>query len=319
MEVGRRVQVEGRGMGLVMMDNEDGTWNVEFDDGSSEADVHAKDMQPAQDPQEDMFKNDYTKQFIDLPSGARVVKDFATIQVKPGWTRFAVFSDTHSLHHSIPSKHRPACDVLLHAGDFSNTGTREEIESFAQWLEAYPAKEKVVIAGNHDITLHEEYYISRGCQRFHQGKAADCRAIRGLLERSCTYLEDTSTNIFGFKLYGSPWQPAFCDWAFNLPDAEACREKWKEIPGDVDILITHGPPRGFGDSCSNGSRVGCEELFKVVQSQQIPVVVSGHLHDDFGRRWDGSSLYINASTCDSGYRPSRPPVVFDLPAKSPAA
>ena len=41
-------------------------------------------------------------------------------------------------------------------GDFTNTGELEQIKSFNDWLERYPAKEKVVIAGNHDVTLHEE-------------------------------------------------------------------------------------------------------------------------------------------------------------------
>jgi hypothetical protein len=45
----------------------------------------------------------------------------------------------------------------------------------------------------------------------------------------------------GYKFYGSPYTPAFCEWAFQLNETDAI-EKWKKIPEDTEILITHGPP-----------------------------------------------------------------------------
>ncbi len=65
---------------------------------------------------------------------------------------------------------------------------------------------------------------------------------RQLLQNNVTYLEDSETSIKGVSIYGSPWQPEFCDWAFNLPrKSEALREKWAKIPDKSDIVITHGP------------------------------------------------------------------------------
>jgi len=55
-------------------------------------------------------------------------------------------------------------------------------------------------------------------------------------------VQDSSINIEGIKIYGSPWQPSYHDWAFNLERGEAIRKKWDLIPGDTDVLITHGPP-----------------------------------------------------------------------------
>ena len=32
---------------------------------------------------------------------------------------------------------------------------------------------------------------------------------------NCVYLEDNAVELYGYKFYGSPWQPKFHDWAFN--------------------------------------------------------------------------------------------------------
>jgi hypothetical protein len=70
---------------------------------------------------------------------------------------------------------------------------------------------------------------------------AECRAAL----TNCSWLEDSSTCVEGYTIYGSPWQPAFFDWAFNLPRGEPCRQAWQRIPrSGVDILMTHGPPIG---------------------------------------------------------------------------
>src|SRR3546814_5642071 len=37
----------------------------------------------------------------------------------------------------------------------------------------------------------------------------------------------------GLKFYGSPCQPEFCDWAFNLPIGPSLKEKWERIPDDT--------------------------------------------------------------------------------------
>lgn len=135
--------------------------------------------------------------------------------VKPaGWTRFVCFSDTHGKHRSIPKEHLPAADVLLHAGDFTNIGELDQVRDLSEWLKSYPAKHKVVIAGNHDVTFQPAYYARQG-ERYHH--AYDPVEVRAAL-RHCVYLEDEPVVVEGYRIYGSPWQPEFCDWAFNLPD-----------------------------------------------------------------------------------------------------
>ena len=48
------------------------------------------------------------------------------------------------------------------------------------------------------------------------------------------------------RIYGSPWQPEFYNWAFNLPrNGEEMKARWDAIPDNTDILITHGPAYGY--------------------------------------------------------------------------
>lgn len=317
MEVGARVNVNGR-IGLLATDNGDGTWCVELSDGD-DTDIAEQDLVlagelclsqlPANVAPEDHMARQAARE---LSTGIRIVDD-PWAEAKPeGWTRFVCFSDTHGLHGTIPRRHRPPADVLLHAGDFTNTGELEQVKSFAEWLEAYPCSHRVVIAGNHDVTFHEEYYRDRGAPRFHRNAPYDCGKAKGFFAK-CIYLEDAAAEVCGYSVYGSPWQPEFCDWAFNLARGEECREKWDLIPESTDILITHGPPANYGDLCSHGARAGCVDLLGAIRDRCIPVSVSGHIHEGYGCSADHATLYINASTCTHGYVASNPPIVFDAP------
>jgi 3',5'-cyclic AMP phosphodiesterase CpdA len=60
----------------------------------------------------------------------------------------------------------PDGDILVHAGDFMNSGIDlEEILSFNQWLREQPFKQRVVCAGNHDRSFKNMPEIARGLLR----------------------------------------------------------------------------------------------------------------------------------------------------------
>jgi len=185
-------------------------------------------------------------------------------------------------------------------------------------LDSMPHKHKVVIAGNHDITLDPEYYAD-SFARFHfKGKQDDAAAVAAMRECAAfAYLEDGSTTICGYSVYGSPWQPEFCDWAFNLERGEPCARRWRAIPDETEILVTHGPPVGHGDLCKGSSqRAGCVDLLAEITNRVKPLYhVFGHVHEGYGQTTDGTTNYINASTCTFNYRPTNKPIVFDLPNK----
>ena len=117
--------------------------------------------------------------------------------------RFVALSDTHGWHDDVVV---PEGDVLLFGGDMCGRGTLEEVGRFARFLEKQPHSHKIVIAGNHDWPFdkhgrHAHHWVKHG-----------------------TYLQDTAITIEGLKFYGSPWQPEFCNWAFNLERGEPCRQ-----------------------------------------------------------------------------------------------
>lgn len=204
----------------------------------------------------------------------------------PGTVRFVCISDTHGKHRRIP--HMPAGDVLLHAGDITNVGQLEQLKDFDEWLKELPYKKKVVIAGNHDVTMDKAHYSQQvNQQRWHGSRPEgpyDIEECRAALKH-CIYLEDSSVEVEGYTIYGSPWQPEFFDWGFNLERGSACRKVWSKIPKEgVDILMTHGPPLGFGDACKAGNRVGCVDLLHAIRSLAKPPSyhVFGHIHEAFG-------------------------------------
>jgi len=233
-----------------------------------------------------------------------------------GFHRVVCISDTHSLEAKI--QHIPDGDILIHAGDFTNTGTLKEVVDWMDWMETLPHPVKIVIGGNHDLTLDEEYYEANW-RRWHTSKEDGAEARRLLREsKNIIYLADEAAEIYGYRFYGSPWQPEFCGWAFNLDRGKECSQAWDKIPDKTDILVTHGPPLGYGDRCEpSGNRAGCLDLLAAVVDRIEPLYhIFGHIHEGYGATTNGITTFINASTCTLGYKPTHGPIVFDLPPKT---
>ncbi len=227
--------------------------------------------------------------------------------------RFVCISDTHNRTDNLQL---PDGDVLLHAGDFSQTGLPGEVKHFEEFIEKVKSQFQkiVVIAGNHDLTFDFENYGSGLADDFHRNKTIDCRAVKDSLKSKCVYLEDELVEISGIKIYGSPWQPEFGGWGFNLMRGEKCLEKWNMIPDEVDILMTHGPPLGHGDKCQGGARAGCSELLSTIQERVKPKYhIFGHIHEGYGITTDGVTTYINASSLNTSYQQVNEPIIFDCP------
>ena len=232
-------------------------------------------------------------------------------------TRLVVMSDTHGLHRSL---YLPAGDVLIHAGDLTQSGELRILEDLAQCFDSVKDRYSsiVCIAGNHDLTLHRPCY-DEIWPRFHVCKEDANACIDAIKKCSAVYLEDSSCTVSGdLRIYGSPWTPYFHHWAFNFPPDDqgvAARAKWNQIPEDIDILITHGPPLGRCDLSVTG-RAGCRQLLEQVQQRTPPprVHLFGHIHEARGSSFDGKTLYVNASNLDlhSG-RVVHPCYVIDVP------
>lgn len=115
------------------------------------------------------------------------------------------------------------------------------------------------------------------------------------------YLNDSSVEIEGIKIWGSPITPWFNDWAFNRDRGSEIKKHWDLIPDDIDILVTHGPPFGILDETVYGKRTGCEELLLRVYQVKPKYHIFGHIHKDYGSFTKGEITFINASVLDDWY------------------
>jgi hypothetical protein len=203
-------------------------------------------------------------------------------------------------------------DILVHGGDFTKSGEIGTIQSLSHYFENSGISEVVCIAGNHDLTLHPEFY-QKYADGFHSTSFNYEEAQKAL--QNCIYLRDSSyTTTCGIEVYGSPWSPEYFNWAFNLPRGLPIRQIRDQIPETTDILITHGPPLGRGDLTTHSGRAGCHDLLRAVQERIKPRVhIFGHIHEGAGVTFNGYTLYINASNLNSMYRAKVHPVVIDIP------
>jgi Icc-related predicted phosphoesterase len=221
--------------------------------------------------------------------------------------RITFISDTHTKHDKL-NGFLPGGDILLHSGDLTGRGYITEIENFMKWYDNINNYDtKVFIAGNHDFGFQD-----------------DNQKLRGLLTgyKTIDYLEDELMMVGEeydnmIKIWGTPWQPEFHNWAFNLPRGEKIKEKWDMIPVDTDILITHGPPFGKLDYVPYDSvNVGCEELMKRVEEIKPKIHVFGHIHEGFGYVFDGNTHYINAAVLNGRYEFRNKPITVDWDPKT---
>lgn len=204
-------------------------------------------------------------------------------------------SDTHCRTNCVAL---PEGDVLIHAGDFTFRGSLGEIKPELEIIATAPHKHKIVIAGNHDWCFDNP---------FRKKVEKDCEKL------GITYLRDESVTIDGVKFYGSPWQPRFFDWAFNVDRGPKIAEKWAAIPDDVEVLITHGPPFGIGDPTYRDGRVGCNDLLgRICELKKLKVHVFGHIHLGYGEYEDIGVKFINASICNERYNPVNLPIEVEI-------
>jgi Icc-related predicted phosphoesterase len=209
--------------------------------------------------------------------------------------RIAIISDTHLRHRWYPIE-VPECDLLIHCGDALSQGTEQELKMFLPWFEALKAKHKIFVPGNHDWIFEKNLPLARSIV----GKSAIC-------------LVDEQIEIDGLKIYGSPWQPEFCEWAFNLKRGWPLRKKWEAVPVGMDILITHGPPLGILDFSQFGNEhVGCSDLRQELHRIKPKIHCFGHIHGDYGISTWANILFVNASLCDEAYVANHPPILIEM-------
>ncbi|KAK7988235.1 hypothetical protein PG989_008550 [Apiospora arundinis] len=207
--------------------------------------------------------------------------------------RVVCISDTHNNQPLLPPG-----DVLIHAGDLTESGSFDEMQAGLTWLSSQPHKHKIYVAGNHDVLLDESFLMRYPERRYGQTKTKD-----DLDWGDVIYLQDSSITIDihtgnvddqvgtpkgnkGRKvtIFGSPWTPQYGISAFQYrPDAvDHWEDKMALMEQPPDILVTHGPPRHHLDQ-RDFHRAGCPYLAEMVHRLRPRLMVFGHIHAAYGR------------------------------------
>ncbi|KAJ9655318.1 hypothetical protein H2198_005773 [Neophaeococcomyces mojaviensis] len=250
------------------------------------------------------------------------VNNVATMTSNPQTkTRILILSDTHS---ALPDSTRtathpysqtfPSADVAIHCGDLTSTGKLHEHERAFALLKSLPAPIKLVIPGNHDLTLDRTYCTTHSrlyaWSRAHT--AEDLQAAENLYtspearDAGILYLVEgtlslTLSNGAELNVYASAYTPEFCDWGFAYPrdrdrfnSLSDANEQQPAVPANpvptfvpssptnTHILITHGPPLGILDLTTRNEPVGCEHLLHAVTRCKPLLHCFGHIHEAWG-------------------------------------
>lgn len=214
--------------------------------------------------------------------------------------RVACISDTHT---HIP-EHVPPGDILIHAGDLTNAGDVAEIQNQIDWLVSLPHKEIVVISGNHDTYLDPRTRPSLSEEQ-RRGKI-DWKRLHYLQHRRLSLTINVEPDNTGsstsrtplladrqtqrrIRIYGAPQIPACGPMNVHAFQYARGQDAWSEtVPEDVDILVTHTPPKYHMD-LPLPKGMGCEHLLAEVRRVKPTLHVFGHVHWGAGRTvvwWD---------------------------------
>jgi len=218
-----------------------------------------------------------------------------------------LISDTHNKHkhvHNNSLGDLPGGNILIHAGDISSMGYEHEITEFAKWYDGLNYDHKIFIAGNHD------WGFQNNAEKV-KGNLTGYKSIDYIQDELITIQDGDKPEV---KIWGSPWQPEFYSWAFNLPkNGDELKAKWDMIPEDVDILITHGPAWGILDDVDGrrGDHLGCELLAEKIKQIKPKIHVCGHIHTGHGHYFDGHTHFFNASLLNEQYLYAHTPWKFE--------
>lgn len=207
------------------------------------------------------------------------------------------------LHGHLPNL--PGGDVLIVAGDLTAKDRDGEYHAFIFWLSSQYYTTKIVVGGNHDNLLEtREVEIEHPiCKNIH-------------------YLQNSGIEINGIKFWGFPYtskftgiNPACC--AFTVDSDIDLQDKVNLIPTDIDVLISHGPPKYILDQSRDGYNCGSVVLRQHIDKCLPRYFLCGHIHEQGGmtlllKGAGPNTTCMNVSYVDENYEPREEIRTFEL-------
>ena len=145
-------------------------------------------------------------------------------------------------------------DFILSCGDLK--------QEYLEFLVTMGGKPLYYIHGNHD----------RGYENF-PPEGCDC-------------IEDQLINVGGLRILGLGGCIRYNPGPFQYSEQEM-EKRVKKLDrklrkaGGVDIVITHAPPRGYGDAEDNAHR-GFECFLPLMEKYRPQYLIHGHVHQSYG-------------------------------------
>lgn len=210
-------------------------------------------------------------------------------------------SDTHSKSLN-KNWDIPDGDILIHAGDITAHGNKEDVLWAGRQLLKQPHRFKVFVPGNHD---QDSYTFNP--------------RLKWEWMPGTIVLQNEAVNLMGLWIYGSdavtPVMELTNGAHTQFLEVNPLDEEWKKIPDKTDILITHMPPRGILDVNKKGNHMGSPGLTtEVITRVQPKLHVFGHIHLGHGlyKQDKKSTLFVNASLVDDDHAAVYDPIVVQV-------
>ena len=218
------------------------------------------------------------------------------------------------LHGYLPEL-KP-CELVLICGDSvpleyqaSSKKTKKWYDTtFRKWAGELPCDKVLFIAGNHELHFPGKKIIYESL--FSKDDKITYLCHSEYIHKSKDGKE--------YKIFGTPYCKQFMNWAFMYPNEEL-EKIFKNIPNDLDILMSHDNPYGYGDivlqECpwADGSHIGNIPLAKAIEEKQPKYQFNGHLHScDHSLIMIGNTKHYNCSIKDEQYNPVYEPLYLNI-------
>ena len=206
-------------------------------------------------------------------------------------------ADTHCV--DLECLNLPDADVLIHAGDWTFRGSVAEVAQFNVYCGKVKDKFKYgiyVVPGNHDFLAQNQAHLCKD------------------MLTNCHMVIHEVVEIEGKKFWFCPWTPFFHDWAFNAYE-DKLKDIYGMIPDGVDVLVTHGPAYGiFDEVCQDFKQkfLGSHALLDQIQLVKPRFHVFGHIHQGYGMKRVGDTIFVNAAVLDNHYQLTNLPIVIEI-------
>lgn len=213
--------------------------------------------------------------------------------------KIVLISDTHGQLPSLPEH-----DLVLHGGDICPLYTHQLLfqqlffnTNFKSWARDN-CKQLIGTFGNHDFigakVTDETIKYSNVLIK-----------AKGLVEYN------------GISIYLSAYQLPFYNWEFNRTEFEL-EKIYADIPVGVDIIVSHGPPFGYGDKAHRRNanpdyeHVGSHALLETIERVKPKYVVTGHIHNGYGIYQHEETKIVNASLVNEKYKLVNQPISIEI-------